>query len=59
LGFGLVRRGLAFHFADSAFEHLGVELEADGLDVSALLAAEEITGAAQFEIECGDLESGA
>ena len=59
LGFGLVGRGLALHFADGALEHLRVKFEADGLDVSALLAAEKIACAAQFEIERGDFESGA
>ena len=59
LRFGLVGSGFALHFADGAFEHLRVELEADGFDVSALLAAEEISGAAKFEIEGGDFESGA
>ena len=43
----------------ACFEHGGVELEADGLDVAALLAAEHVAGAAQFEIEGGDFEAGA
>src|SRR4029077_4358085 len=41
------------------FQHLSVKLEADGFDVSALLAAEHVAGAAEFEIEGGDFESGA
>ena len=57
LSFGFVGRGFAFHLADSAFEHLRVELEADGFDVAALLAAKHVTGAAEFEIEGGDFES--
>ena len=59
LGFGFVGSGFAFHFADGALEHLGVELEADGFDVAALLAAEHVACAAEFEIEGGDFESGA
>ena len=39
LGFGFVGGGFAFHLADGALEHLRVELEADGFDVAALLAA--------------------
>ena len=38
---------------------LGVQLEADGVDVAALLAAQQVARAAQFQIERGDLESGA
>ena len=49
--------GFALHLADGALEHLGVEFEADGFDVAALLAAQQIAGAAQFEIERGDFEA--
>ncbi len=55
-------RGLvvfAFDLADGLFEHGGVHLEADGLDVAGLFAAEHVACAAQFEIERGDLEAGA
>ena len=55
----LPRRILAFHFADRAIQHLGVELEADGLDVAALLAAQQVAGSAQFQIESGNFEAGA
>ena len=48
---------LALHLAHGALEHGGVQLEADGFDVAALLAAEHVAGAAQFEIERGDLEA--
>ena len=58
LGFGFVGSGFAFHFADGALEHLRVKLEADGFDVAALFAAEHVAGAAEFEIEGGDFESG-
>ena len=35
----------------------GVQLEADGLDVAVLLAAQQVAGAAQFQIERGNLEA--
>ena len=58
-----VRRALfaafALHFLHGRFEHRRVELEADGFDVAALLAAEHVACAAQFEIERGDFEAGA
>ena len=49
----------ALHFFDSCLEHGCVQLEADGFDVAALLAAEHVARAAQFEIERGDFEAGA
>ena len=49
----------AFEFGDGAFEHLAVEVEADGFDVAVLLAAEHVACAAQFEVESGDAEAGA
>ena len=57
MGFGFVRGCLALHLADGAIEHLGVELEADRFDVSALLAAQQVAGAPQFEIKSRDLEA--
>src|SRR5208282_855895 len=48
---------LALHFADGTFQHLRVEFEAHGFDVAALLSAEKIPRASQFEIEGGDLEA--
>ena len=50
---------LALDLAHGLFEHRRVHLEADGLDVAGLLAAEHVAGAAQFEVERGDLEAGA
>ncbi len=38
----------ALHLVDGFFEHGRVHLEADGLDVAALFAAEHVAGAAQF-----------
>src|SRR5208282_3390195 len=49
----------ALHFADGAFQHLRVKFEAHRFDVAALLAAEKIPRASQFEIEGSDLEAGA
>ena len=54
-----VLRRFALHFADCAIQHLGVEFKTYGFDVSALLAAEQISGSAQFQVERGNLESGA
>ncbi len=48
---------LALQFAHRALQHGGVELEADGFNVSTLLAAEQVTCAAQFQIERGNLEA--
>ena len=36
-----------------------IHVEADGVDVAVLLAAQQVAGAAQFQIERGDLEAGA
>ncbi len=55
-------RGLvafALHLVDGFFEHRRVHLEADGLDVAALLATEHVAGTAELEVECGDFEAGA
>src|SRR5258708_738601 len=57
LGFGFVGRGLAFHLADSALEHLRVELKADGFDVAAFLGAQHVACAEEFEIEGSDFET--
>ena len=54
---GLV--AIPLELVDGLFEHGGVHLEADGLDVAGLLATEHVAGAAEFEIERGDLEAGA
>lgn len=58
-GLNLERDFFAFHFANGFFEHFDVHVEADGVDVAGLFAAEEAAGAAEFEIESGDLEAGA
>ena len=49
----------AFQLGDRALQHLAVKVEADGFDVAVLLAAEHVAGAAEFEIERGDVEAGA
>jgi len=55
-----VGRGFfTFEFADGALEHLRVHIEADRFDVAVLLAAEEISSAAEFEVESGDSKAGA
>ena len=46
-----------FQLGDGAFQHLAVQVEADGLDVAVLLAAEHVAGAAEFEVERGDAEA--
>src|SRR6266851_5473748 len=53
------RAFLAFQFGNGALQHLTVHIEADGFDVTVLLAAEHVAGAAQLEVESGDAESGA
>src|SRR6266404_4080784 len=50
---------LALHFAHGALEHLRIKFEAHRFDVAALLSAEKISRAPQFEIESSDLEAGA
>ena len=50
---------LALQLAHGFFEQLRIHLEADGLHVAALFAAEQIAGAADFEVERGDTESAA
>ena len=49
----------ALELADGFFEQLHVHLEADGVDVTALLAAEEVAGAANLEVERGHAEAAA
>src|SRR5215472_10654910 len=57
LRLGHILRQLAFQFADGALQHCGVQLEADGFDMAALLAAEQVSRAAQLQVESRDLES--
>ena len=59
LGHGFVGPSLPLHLADRPVEHLGVQLEADGLDVAALLSAQQVSGAPKFQIEGRNLEAGA
>ena len=49
----------ALELADRLLEQLHVHLEADGIDVPALLAAEQVAGAANLEVERGDAEPAA
>ena len=49
----------ALQLADRVFEQLDVHVEANGFDVAALLAAEQIAGAANLEVERGDAEAAA
>ena len=49
----------ALEFANRLLEELGVHLEADRLDVPALLAAEQVAGAADLEVERRDAEAAA
>src|SRR5439155_26767887 len=55
----LVLELLALQLLDRLLEQLHVPLEAERIDVAALLAAEEISGAADFEIERRDAETAA
>ena len=50
---------LALELADGLLEQLHVHLEADGIDVTALLAAEQIAGAADLEVERRHAEAAA
>ncbi len=50
---------LAAQFLHRVLEQLAVEIEPDRVDVPVLLAAEQVAGAADLQIECGDPESGA
>ena len=50
---------LALQLPDRLLEQLHVHVEADRLDVPALLAAEQVAGAADLEVERGDAEAAA
>ena len=54
---GTVCTALALDLFHGGLKHGGVELESDGFNVAALLAAEHVAGTAQFEIERGNFES--
>src|SRR5262249_38301123 len=57
LGADFLCQLFALELADGAVQHPGVHLEAHGVNVAALFSAKKVPGAAQLEIECGDLES--
>ena len=48
---------LTLQILDGFLEQAQVGVEADGCNVAVLFAAEEIAGAAQFQIERGDLKA--
>jgi hypothetical protein len=50
---------LAFETLDGLLHHLHVEIKSDGSDMSRLLFTEEVAGAPDFHIRCGDAEAGA
>ena len=53
-----LRRDLfAAQFAHRVFQHPHIHVEADGVDVAVLLAAQQIARAAQFQIERRDFEA--
>ena len=58
-GMHLQRRFFTLQLMHGFFEQLDVHVEAHRADVAVLLAAQDIARAAQFQIERGDLESGA
>ena len=47
---------LALPFGHRPLHHLAIHVEADCFDVAVLLAAQQISGASQFQIERGDAE---
>src|SRR5207302_5612448 len=49
----------SLQFGYGPLQHLAIHIEADGFDVAMLLATEHVAGAAQFEVESSDAESGA
>lgn len=49
----------ALKFGGGGLEHLAIQVKADGGDVTGLLGAEEVAGAADFEVAHGDFEAGA
>ncbi len=52
-------RGLALDLGNRVLEHLRIEVKANRVDVSMLLASQQIARAAQLEIEGGNAEPGA
>ena len=59
LRIGADGRGFALQALNGLAQELAVELEADGGDVSALLRAQQVAGAADFEVAHGDFEAAA
>ena len=57
--FGRRRLGLVLELPRRLFQQLAVHLVADGRDVAGLLGAEDVAGAADFQVAHGDLEAGA
>lgn len=47
----------SFEAIDGLAEELAVEVEADLCDVAGLFGAEEVSGAADFEVAHGDFEA--
>jgi hypothetical protein len=47
----------AFQPADGLFEKLDVHVEADGVDMAALLPAEKVPGPSNFKVERGHAEA--
>ena len=41
---------------NGSFQHLTVQVEADGFDVTVLLSAKQVPSAAQLQVESGDSE---
>ena len=50
---------LAFQRRDALFEELAIKLETDGGDVAALLRAEQVARAANFQVAHGDFKAAA
>ena len=55
----ILLRRQAFELADGLFQQLAVQLVADRGDVAALLRAQDVAGAADFQVAHGDGEAGA
>src|SRR5207245_3400606 len=55
-----VRRDfLALQLGNCALQHLAIHVKTDGFNVTVLLAAEHVAGAAKLEVERGDSKAGA
>ncbi len=58
LGADLIVDLFTTQFVDRSFEHLGIEVEANCLDVAGLLPSEKVPRPAQLEVERRDAETG-